>query len=200
MEIHKLCLYFACILAYTQGLAIITNWPRHHRLPHSSRPRGRRRTLWQRTGPGRRSAPTTASRAPRPAVPAPPGRQGAPCQFPRGRGGRGSTFPRRRRSLSRLRSRCCACVVGVPEMTVFGGGCGARAVRAPRMRTCRSRSVGGGRWEAAAVVLRAAMSAFGAAALPSGSSAAAGTRSGSSDSLEKIDMSLGELGDAGGCG
>lgn len=47
------------------------------------------------------------------------------------------------------------------------------------------------------MVLRAAMSAFGAAALPSGSSAAAGTRSGSSDSLEKIDMSLGELGDAG---
>ena len=54
----------------------------------------------------------------------------------------------------------------------------------------------GGRGEAA-VVLRAAMSAFGAAALPSGSSTAAGTRSGSSDSLEKIDMSLGEVGDAG---
>lgn len=149
MKIHKLCLYFACILAYTQGLAIITNWPRHHRLPHSSRPRGRGRTLWQRTGPGRRSAPTTASRAPRPAVPAPPGRQGAPCQFPRGRGGRGSTFPRRRRSLSRLRSRCCACVVGVPEMTVFGGG--LRRTRRSRsahahlpLAVCWGRSLGGG--------------------------------------------------------
>ncbi|XP_042734069.1 UAP56-interacting factor isoform X5 [Lagopus leucura] len=37
------------------------------------------------------------------------------------------------------------------------------------------------------------MSAFGAAALPSGSSAAAGARSGSSDSLEKIDMSLDDI-------
>lgn len=56
----------------------------------------------------------------------------------------------------------------------------------------------GGRGEtAAAAVLWAAMSGFGAAALLSGSSAAAGTRSGSSDSLEKIDMSLGERGAAG---
>lgn len=38
------------------------------------------------------------------------------------------------------------------------------------------------------------MSGFGAAAPLSASSAAAGARSGSSDSLEKIDMSLGELG------
>ncbi|XP_031459321.1 UAP56-interacting factor [Phasianus colchicus] len=60
------------------------------------------------------------------------------------------------------------------------------------MRTSRSRSIGGGRGETA-VVVRAAMSGFGVAALPSGSSAAAGTRSGSSDSLEKIDMSLDDI-------
>ena len=42
------------------------------------------------------------------------------------------------------------------------------------------------------MVLRAAMSGFGAAAPLSGSSAAVGARNGSSDSLEKIDMSLGE--------
>lgn len=42
------------------------------------------------------------------------------------------------------------------------------------------------------MVVRAAMSGFGAPAPPAGSSAAAGARNGSSDSLEKIDMSLGE--------
>lgn len=36
------------------------------------------------------------------------------------------------------------------------------------------------------------MSGFGAAAPPAGSSVTAGARNGSSDSLEKIDMSLGE--------
>lgn len=48
------------------------------------------------------------------------------------------------------------------------------------------------RFGEAAVVLRAAMSGFGAVAPLLGSSAAAGGRKGSSDSLEKIDMSLGK--------
>ncbi|XP_065530397.1 UAP56-interacting factor isoform X2 [Lathamus discolor] len=45
----------------------------------------------------------------------------------------------------------------------------------------------------AAVVLRTAMSGFGAVAPVPGSSAAAGGRKGSSDSLEKIDMSLDDI-------
>jgi len=66
-------------------------------------------------------------------------------------------------------------------------------LRRMRGRTLRMRAA---RWPRrrgeAAVVVPVAMSGFGAVAPLSGSSAAARARNGSSDSLEKIDMSLGE--------